>query len=113
MGERAPARPVEGGGKPRGRIIGDERPSTVKRRIARHAERIGLPRVTMENTRHTWATMAVAAGVPIETVAMMLGHAPMETAYQHYIRPSRSVMVDAHARVVVIPYTGGRSTTTE
>lgn len=86
-------------GKPRGRIIGDERPSTVKRRIARHAERAGLPRVTMENTRHTWATVAVAAGVPIETVAMMLGHASMETAYQHYIRPSRSIMVDAQRKV--------------
>ncbi len=86
-------------GKPRERIIGDERPSTVKRRIARHAERAGLPRVTMENTRHTWATVAVAAGVPIETVAMMLGHASMETAYQHYIRPSRSIMVDAQRKV--------------
>ncbi len=86
-------------GRPRGRIIGDARPSTVKRRIARHAERMKLPRVTMENTRHTWATVAVAAGVAIETVAMMLGHSSIQTAYEHYIRPSKTIMEAAQTTV--------------
>lgn len=39
----------------------------------------------MTNMRHTWATLAVEAGVGIETVAMMLGHSEISTAYDHYI----------------------------
>lgn len=86
-------------GKLKGRIIGDAKPSTVRRRIARHAELAGLPQVTMENTRHTWATIAVSAGVAIETVAMILGHTSIETAYQHYIRPCKAIIVDAQNKV--------------
>lgn len=35
--------------------------------------------------RHSWGTLAVQAGVKIETVALMLGHESLDTAYEHYL----------------------------
>ena len=49
----------------------------------------------MTNLRHTWATLAIEAGIGIETVAMMLGHTEIGTAYEHYIVPRKSVCVQA------------------
>ena len=86
-------------GKPRGRIIGQAKPSTVSRRIRSWSERSNLPALTMQNARHTWATLAISAGVAIETVSMMLGHSSIQTAYEHYIRPSKSIMEGAQSQV--------------
>ncbi len=86
-------------GKPRDRIIGKCNPSTVSRRIRSWSSKNKLPDLTMQNARHTWATLAVSAGVAIETIAMMLGHSSIQTAYEHYIRPSKSIMEQAQAQV--------------
>lgn len=86
-------------GKPRDRIIGQAKPSKVSRKIRSWSERNDLPSLTMQNARHTWATLAISAGVAIETVSMMLGHSSIQTAYEHYIRPSKSIMESAQAQV--------------
>ena len=44
----------------------------VARRIKAACARVAAPWVSMTNLRHTWATIAVEAGVGIETVSMML-----------------------------------------
>ena len=49
----------------------------------------------MTECRHTWATLAVEGGVGIETVAMMLGHSDIGTAYEHYIVPRPRICKDA------------------
>lgn len=41
-------------GRPKGRIIGELKPSQVSRRIQAHIKRERLPRITMKNLRHTW-----------------------------------------------------------
>ena len=45
----------------------------------------------MMQLRHSFATIAVRAGMPIEVVAMMLGHTDISMCYERYV--SRSVDV--------------------
>lgn len=70
-------------------------PERIARKIRQHCKRNGLPQVSMTNLRHTWASLAIEAGVPIETVAMMLGHTEIGTAYAHYIVPRKKVCKEA------------------
>lgn len=74
-------------------------PDAIARRIRSVCRRAGAPWASMTNCRHTWATMAVEAGVGIETVAMMLGHADISTAYEHYIVPRAGICRDAQRQV--------------
>lgn len=53
----------------------------------------------MTNMRHTWATLAIEAGIGIETVAMMLGHTEISTAYNHYIITRKTICQEAQAAV--------------
>lgn len=79
-------------GRPRGRIIGELTPSAISSRIKRYADRHKLPKVTMENTRHTWGTIAVEAGGDIATIAMMMGHSDITTTYRYYLRLNTRAM---------------------
>ncbi|MCI8425639.1 MAG: site-specific integrase [Adlercreutzia sp.] len=86
-------------GRPRGRIIGDLSPAAVAGRIRRFGRRMALPDVTMQCLRHTWGTLAMAAGVAIETIASMMGHSSINTAYEHYLRPNKSIYMEAQRKV--------------
>lgn len=70
-------------GRPRGRIIGDAKPSKVFRTLKRWAEKHKLPWVGMRNLRHTWGTIA-AKNNPIEAVSAMMGHSNIQTTYRYY-----------------------------
>lgn len=85
--------------KSTGLLTGDISPDKVSRRIKAHCKKNDLPHVSMTNMRHTWATIAVEAGVGIETVAMMLGHTDISTAYNHYIVPRKTICTEAQAKV--------------
>lgn len=84
---------------PGGDLLRGMRPDQAYRRVKSHCRREGLPWVGMRNLRHTWATLAIEAGVGIETVALMLGHTEIGTAYEHYIRPRRSICREAQEAV--------------
>ena len=81
-------------------------PDAVARRIRSACRRAGAAWTSMTECRHTWATIAVEAGVGIETVAMMLGHSDIGTAYEHYIAPRPRICKDAQ-RVVERLILGG------
>lgn len=86
-------------GYQKGLLSGDVSPDKVARAIKAQCKKMGAPCVSMTNLRHTWATMAIEAGVGIETVAMMLGHTEISTAYEHYIVPRKTVCQDAQKSV--------------
>ena len=74
-------------------------PDAVARHIRSACRRAGAAWTSMTECRHTWATLAVEAGVGIETVAMMLGHTDIGTAYEHYIVPRPRICKDAQREV--------------
>lgn len=74
-------------------------PGAAARAVKATCRRAGAPWVPWTGLRHTWATLAVEAGVGIEAVAMMLGHTGISTAYEHYIVPRRSICRKAQAKV--------------
>lgn len=85
--------------KGHGLLIGDVSPDKAARAIKSQCKKMGVPYVSMTNMRHTWATLAIEAGVGIETVAMMLGHTDIGTAYEHYIVPRLRICKDAQREV--------------
>jgi integrase len=61
-------------------------PDRLSREFARRVARHGVPRIRLHDLRHTWATLALQAGVPTKVVAERLGHASTritEDIYQH------------------------------
>lgn len=88
--------------RPKGRIVGSLSPHAAAARIRRHCERNGLPCIGMYTRRHTWATLAVGAGVALETVALMLGHSDTSTAYEHYLVPRRETFEQAQREFAAV-----------
>lgn len=46
-----------------------------------------LPRVTLENMRHSFATACLHAGMNVEDLSRMLGHSDINTTYRRYVKP--------------------------
>ncbi len=69
---------------PDGRAI---HPDVLTRTVERLAVAAGLPRLTPHGLRHSFATAALSAHVPIEVVAARLGNTPrmVQEVYQHVI----------------------------
>jgi integrase len=53
------------------------------------------PRVSFHILRHTWASLAVVAGVPLLVVAKNLGHADTRMVEKHHGHLAPSFIVDA------------------
>lgn len=85
-------------GRPRGLVIGELKPRQVFYRIKKWAKANRLPWVGMKNLRHTWGTIALQSGVPIETVAAMMGHSNVQTTYRYYFALSAAASRRAHRR---------------
>jgi len=63
------------------------RPATFTRIIARLSVEAGVPRLTPHGLRHSFATAALRARVPVEVVAARLGNTPrvVQEIYSHVI----------------------------
>ena len=79
------------------------RPDTVTKTFETLAQAAGLPRIRLHDMRHGACSLLIAAGVPIEIVAMILGHASPNVTrgvYAHVLRgPARAGMEAASALV--------------
>lgn len=72
----------------------DLRPSAYRRKVRAWFARRGI-KMCAQWLRHSWGTLAVQAGVKIETVALMLGHESLDTAYEHYLVSNSTLLKDA------------------
>lgn len=79
-------------------LLCDLRPDAISRRFRSWCRRNGFDGMTMMQLRHTWATLAVRAGVPIEVVAMQLGHTDISMCYARYVQRSLDVFRSAQRR---------------
>jgi integrase len=85
------------------------RPTSVSRRFARLAAEAGLPDLSprpFHGLRHTYATLALEAGVPIEMVSKRLGHASIATTADLYQHVTRSMDRDAAEAVAGLIFGG-------
>lgn len=52
--------------------------------FTRRVDAAGLPRVGVHGLRHTWATLALRAGVPVKVLSERIGHADPLITMQVY-----------------------------
>ena len=70
------------------------RPSAYRRRVRSWFRRRGI-RMCAQWLRHTYGTLALQAGTPLETVSLMLGHTSISMAYEHYLCGNSALLRDA------------------
>jgi len=62
--------------------------NTVNRLLAKHGKTLGIE-MKPHKFRHTFCTRLVRRGVPLSTVAMLAGHASVQTTARFYVNTSR------------------------
>jgi integrase-like protein len=72
-------------GRPDGTVL---RSDTLGRRFRRAVRVAGLPTIRFHDLRHTSASLALAAGIPMRVISDLLGHS------------STAITADLHTRVV-------------
>ena len=60
-------------------------PTSVYKKTQRILERAGCKKVRFHDLRHTFATNALASGVDIKTLSLMIGHVSAETTINVYL----------------------------
>jgi integrase len=70
------------------------RPSKYRRHVRAWFARRRI-KMCAQHLRHTYGTLAVQSGVPLETVALALGHSSVSTAYEHYLVNNSSLLREA------------------
>jgi integrase len=70
--------------------------------FARHVELAELPRIRLHDLRHTWATLALGAGVHPKIVSERLGHASIAITLDVYSHVSAGMQHDAADTVAAL-----------
>ncbi len=70
-------------------------PQSLRHALDRAAKATGLPRTTPHGLRHTFASMALEAGVHPKLVQEILGHADMGTTMEIYTHTSERLHREA------------------
>jgi integrase len=74
-------------------------PDAVTDDFRRLTFRYGLPRIRLHDLRHSWATLALEAGIPLKVVSENLGHQSIRITADSYSHVSPTMAADAVARV--------------
>ncbi|HSD76329.1 MAG TPA: site-specific integrase, partial [Solirubrobacteraceae bacterium] len=78
------------------------RPRTFSRTFDRLAAAAGLPAIRVHDLRHTWASLALAAGVHPKVVQERLGHASVAITLDVYSHAVPAMQEDAAERVAAL-----------
>jgi integrase len=74
-------------------------PNRVSKLFARHVDALGATRITLHGLRHTWASLALQAGINPKVVSERLGHATVSFTLDTYSHLMPGLQEDAAARV--------------
>jgi integrase len=77
-------------------------PERFSREFDRRVLRWSLPRVRLHDLRHTWATLALEAGVPAKVVSERLGHANISITLDVYSHVNEAMGAGAAERVASV-----------
>jgi integrase len=83
-------------------------PDWFSRTFERHVREAGLPRIRVHDLRHTWASLALAAGVPAKVVQEILGHSSVGITLDTYSHLVPAMREDAAATVAALILGGSR-----
>jgi integrase len=78
-------------------------PERFSRTFEREAAKAGLPRIRLHDLRHTWATLALEAGVAPKVVSERLGHSSISITldvYSHVTPAMQSGAAEEVARLI-------------
>ncbi|MGZ4620148.1 MAG: site-specific integrase, partial [Frankiaceae bacterium] len=64
--------------------------------------RLGLPAIRLHDLRHTWATLALEAGVHPKVVQERLGHANVSITLDLYSHVAPAMATDAASKVAAL-----------
>ena len=81
-------------------------PELFSMAFSRRVARYKLPRIRLHDLRHTWATLALSAGVDVKIVSERLGHASAKITwdiYQHVTPTMQSNAAETVARLIFGP----------
>lgn len=81
-------------------------PDRFSKLFGRHVRAVGLPRIRLHDLRHTFATLALCAGVPAKVVSEILGHASIAITLDVYSHAVPALQEDATARVAGLVFGG-------
>lgn len=77
-------------------------PSALSRRFATLVRQTSLPEIRLHDLRHTWASLALQAGVPVKVVSEILGHASVTITYDTYSHVIPGMAEDATSKVAAL-----------
>jgi integrase len=81
-------------------------PERVSKLFAQAAKKVGLPRIRLHDLRHTYATLALAAGVHPKIISERLGHANIAITLDCYSHCLPTLSEEAAARVAALVVPG-------
>ena len=77
-------------------------PSSLSRRFEALVRQTRLPEIRLHDLRHTFATLALQAGVPVKVVSEMRGHASVTITYDTYSHVIPGMAEDATSKVAAL-----------
>jgi integrase len=77
-------------------------PQVFSETFERHASKAGLPRIRVHDARHSFATLALRAGVPSKVVSEILGHASIGITLDTYSHAVPGMQEEAAAKVAAL-----------